>query len=54
MKIKVEITEILQRTVEVDAADINDAVEKVEELYKNEDIILDSSDYITTDFKVIE
>ena len=54
MKIKVEITEILQRTVEVDATDINDAVKQVEELYKNEEIILDSSDYISTEFNVIE
>lgn len=54
MKIKVEITEILQRTVEVDAEDLKDAINKVEELYKNEEIILDYSDYISTEFNVIE
>lgn len=54
MKIKVEITEILQRTVEVDADDINAAVKHVKELYKNEEIILDSGDYISTEFNVIE
>ena len=54
MKIKVEVTEILQRIVEVDADDVKDAIDKVEELYKNEDIILDYSDYISTEFKVVE
>lgn len=53
MKIKVEITEILQRTIEVEALDIKDAVAKVEYLYRNEDIILDYSDYISTDIKVV-
>ena len=32
MKIKVEVTEILQRIVEVDADDVKDAIDKVEEM----------------------
>ena len=54
MKVKVEITEILQKTIEVDASDVNDALLKVEELYYKENIVLDYSDYIDTEFKVIE
>ena len=46
MKVKVEITEILQKTIEVDASDVNDALLKVEELYYKENIVLDYSDYI--------
>ena len=54
MKIKVEITETLQRTFEVDATNVEDALNKVKDLYKKEDIILDSNDYIGTEFKVVE
>ena len=54
MKVKVEITEILQKTIEVDASDINDALLKVEELYYKENIVLDYSCYIDTEFKVVE
>ena len=54
MKIKVEVTEILQRIIEVEANDLKDAIDKVEEMYRNEDIVLDYSDYISTEIKVVE
>lgn len=54
MKIKIEITETLQRTVEVDAEDMDDALYKVKKMYYKEDIMLDSSDYIDTEFMMVE
>lgn len=54
MKVKVEIREYLQRTVEVEALDMDDAYSIVRELYRKEKIVLDSSDYICTEFEVLE
>ena len=45
---QVEITETLQRIVSIDAADKDAAILTVKQLYRNEDIMLDSSDYIDT------
>lgn len=47
---KTYITETLQREVEVEAADENEAVEKTEELYKDSEVILDYSDLTNTEF----
>ena len=52
MKYQVEITETLQRIVTVEAEDELSAVLTVEQLYKNEEIVLDSSDYIDTEFEL--
>ena len=54
MKYKVEITETLQKTVEVEADDIEDALLKVKHQYRKEEIILDDTSYIDTEFKVVE
>jgi hypothetical protein len=54
MKYKIEITETLQKTIEVDADNLSDAISKVKELYYKEDIVLDYSDYIDTDIKVVD
>ena len=54
MKIKIEITETLQKTIEIDADDIDEALLKVKHLYKDEKIILDDTSYIDTEFKVVE
>ena len=43
---KTEITETLQRTIEVEAESEEDALQKVKEMYKNEEIVLDSSDFV--------
>ena len=45
---KVEITETLQRIVSIDAANKDAAILTVKQLYRDEDIVLDSSDYIST------
>ena len=47
-KYQIEITEILQRIVEIDANSLDDAIIEINKKYKNQEIILDSSDYIQT------
>ena len=51
-KYRIEITETLSRTIETDAESEEVAVEKVRQLYRNGDIILDASDYIETEISV--
>lgn len=53
-KFTVEITETLQRQIEVEAADKNEAISKVREKYYNEEVVLDSGDYIDTEFNIID
>lgn len=53
-KFTVEITETLQRQIEVEAADENEAISKAEEMYRNEEVVLDSGDYIDTEFNLID
>lgn len=50
-KYKVEITETLQKTVEVEADNKEDALHKVMKMYKNAEVILDYNDFIDLDFK---
>lgn len=51
-KFLVRITETLEKAVEVDAENELDAVNAVTELYRNSEIVLDSSDFIGTDIEV--
>lgn len=53
-KYKVEITEYLQRTIEVEANDENDALDKVESDYYNEKIVLSADDFTGKEIKVLE
>lgn len=53
-KYTVKITEILEREVEVDAATEEKAIHRIEKNYKDEVIILDSSDFSEVDFEVVE
>ena len=46
MKYKVEIEEILRRTVEVEAASQDDAERQVRQLYRDCQIVLDADDFI--------
>ena len=46
----VEITETLQRTIEVAADDKRDALRKAKELYNAEEVILDASDHVSTTY----
>ena len=45
MKFDIVIEEKLKRIISVDANSLNEAIQKVEELYKKEEIILDYSDF---------
>lgn len=49
---KVTVTETLQRTITVNAEDELDTVQKVQDMYNNEEIVLDSEDHINTDIDV--
>ena len=44
-KFQIEIEEILQKVVEVEAETLNEAIENVEEQYSNEEIVLDAEDF---------
>ena len=52
-KYKIEIIETLSRTVEIEADSETDAVVKLSEAYHEEELILNSSDHIGTEFKVV-
>lgn len=54
MKFQVQITETLQRVVEVDARSDRDAELFVRQQYRSGEIVLDSSDYIDTDVSRME
>ena len=54
-KITVCITETLQRLIEVDIYEMDgDAVEYVRRQYLDEEIILDSSDLVHTEFQIMK
>jgi hypothetical protein len=46
----ISVTETLNRIVEVHAEDSSEALQKAEEAYYNEEIVLDSEDFVNTDF----
>lgn len=50
MKIRVNIEEVLSRVVEVEACSGDEAEAKVRQMYRNEDIVLDASDFAKVDF----
>lgn len=45
----IEVKETLSRVVEVNAENEEEAIEKVRNLYRTEEIILDSEDYVDTE-----
>lgn len=53
-KFKVEITEYLQKTITIIASSEEAALEEAESLYKDEEIVLDSSNHTGTDFEIVE
>lgn len=46
----VKVEEALQRTVNVEAANIEEAISLVEQMYKSEQIVLDYSDFTSVKF----
>ena len=53
-KYKVEITEYLQKTIEVDAKDEKEAYSKVKQMYDDEEIVLSADDFTDKEIKVLE
>ena len=52
MKYKIEIEEILSKIVEIEANSIEEAIDIVKNMYQNEEIVLDSFNFIgETTFK---
>ena len=53
-KFVVEITETLQRQVEIEADNEQEALQKAKELYRDEEIVLDWTDFVENDFQIIK
>lgn len=51
-KYKIEVTEVLSRSVEIEADDDEVAINSVKAMYRNCDIVLDASDCVLTEFSV--
>ena len=51
-KYRIEIKEVLSQIVEMEADEEKDAVEKVRQMYRNCEIVLDSSDYTETNISI--
>ena len=51
-KYSIEVFEMLSRIVEVEAADEVEAIEKVRQMYRKCEIVLDDSDYKVTEISV--
>lgn len=51
MKYKIEITETLQRVVEVEADNLSNAILQVTRAYNDEEIVLDAMDFVGFEIK---
>lgn len=51
---KVTVREILEKTIEVKAKTEARAIDMVEEMYEDEQIVLDSGDYVDTAYNVFK
>jgi len=47
---EIEIKETLSRVIEVQANSEDEAFAQVKQMYNNEEIVLDSSDYVDTEY----
>ena len=50
-KFDIEIEETLQRVVSVDANSVDEAIDIVHEMYRNEEIVLDENDFMDVEFR---
>ncbi len=48
---KIEIQEFLSKIIEIEATNKEEAISKVKEMYRKEEIVLDSDDYVTTEIE---
>ena len=51
-KYSIEVMEVLSLIVDVEAVDENDAIERVRQMYRKCQIVLDDSDYKETEISV--
>ena len=51
-KYSIEVMEVLSRIVDVEAVDENDAIERVRQMYRKCQFVLDDSDYKETEISV--
>lgn len=47
---KIEVKETLSRVIEIEANSNDEALLKIEELYNQQEIVLDSTDFVETEF----
>ena len=52
-KFTIEITETLQRQIEIEAETCLDAERIAKQMYRNEEIVLNENDYIDTEIRTI-
>lgn len=52
MNYKVEVKETLSRIIDIEAENEEGAIRKAREQYKNQEIILDSSNYMDTEINI--
>ena len=50
---KIEITETLSKIIEIQANDVDEALEAIKEMYYQELIILDSRDFVDKEIKMV-
>lgn len=50
---KIEVQEILSRTIEVESSTAKSAREKVEEMYRNQEIVLGGDDFKEKSIKIV-
>ncbi len=53
-KFRIEIKETLSRDIVIEAEDASTAIDKVAEEYKNEKIVLNSSDFASVEYHDVE
>ena len=51
---KIEIQEYLTRVIEIEAPSSEEAIDKAREMYRAEEIVLDSGDYVGTEIEEFE
>ena len=51
---KIEIDELLQRVVEIEAENVNEAISKAKEKYRKEEYVLDENDFKGVEFSEYE
>lgn len=50
-KYKIEITETLQKVVEIDAESLEEALYKAKLMYRMQEVVLDESDFVEAEFE---